>query len=63
MDEPNLLTDEQMQSFIVDGYLMFEPEIPARVHGTIYARLNEIIDAEANPGNNVLRVFPRCVTF
>ncbi len=58
MDEPNLLTDEQMQSFIVDGYLMFEPEIPARVHGTIYARLNEIIDAEANPGNNVLPRVP-----
>ena len=58
MDEPILLTDEQMQEIIVNGYLLFDLDMPTEIHETIYRRLNEIIDAEGNPGNNVLPRVP-----
>jgi HEAT repeat protein len=58
MEEPTLLNDEQMREFITDGYLLFQPTIPATVHEAIYQRLNEIIDVEPNPGNNVLPRVP-----
>jgi HEAT repeat protein len=58
MDMPKLLTDTQMQSFLVDGFLLFEPEIPQAMHERISASLNQIIDVEANPGNNVLPRVP-----
>ena len=58
MDTPVLLTDAQMQEFIVNGYLLFEPKIPQSVHETIARSLNQIIDSEANPGNNILPRVP-----
>ena len=58
MSEPILLTDEQMREFIVNGYLVFEPTVPAGTHEACYRKLNEIIDSEANPGNNILPRVP-----
>ena len=58
MDTPILLTDEQMQEFLVTGYLVFYPDVPDGIHDTIYHRLNEIIDEEPNPGNNILPRVP-----
>ena len=58
MTEPILLTDEQMREFIVNGYLVFEPKVPEGTHETCYRKLNEIIDAEKNPGNNILPRVP-----
>jgi HEAT repeat protein len=58
MHEPVLLTDEQIRQFIVNGYLAFEPTVPAGTHETCYQKLNEIIDAEPNPGNNILPRVP-----
>ena len=58
MTDPILLTDEQMREFIVNGYLVFTPTVPEGTHETCYRKLNEIIDSEANPGNNVLPRVP-----
>ena len=58
MLEPILLTDEQIREFIVNGYIVFEPTVPQGTHETCYQRLNEIIDAEVNPGNNILPRVP-----
>lgn len=58
MQDPILLTDEQMQQFIVDGYLVFRPSVPDDLHDRIYQKLNRIIDNETNPGNNVLPRVP-----
>ena len=58
MQEPILLTDEQMREFIVNGYLVFEPTVPEGTHEACYRKLNEIIDTEKNPGNNVLPRVP-----
>ena len=58
MLEPILLTDEQIREFIVNGYLVFEPTVPKGTHEACYGRLNEIMDPEANPGNNILPRVP-----
>ena len=58
MDEPILLTDEEIQEFLVTGFLVFQPSVPDGIHETIYNRLNEIIDEEPNPGNNILPRVP-----
>ena len=58
VQDPILLTDEQMQKFIVDGYLVFRPSVPEDLHERIYRKLNRIIDNETNPGNNVLPRVP-----
>lgn len=58
MTQPVLLTDEQMRQFIVNGYLVFTPTVPAGTHEACYQKLNQIIDAEPNPGNNILPRVP-----
>ena len=58
MTDPILLTDEQMREFIVNGYLVFEPTVPEGTHEACYERLNQIIDSELNPGNNILPRVP-----
>ena len=58
MDQPILLTDAQMQEYLATGYLVFTPTVPDGIHETIYNRLNEIIDEEPNPGNNILPRVP-----
>ena len=58
MSQPVLLTDEQIRQFIVNGYLVFEPTVPEGTHEACYSKLNEIIDTEANPGNNILPRVP-----
>lgn len=54
MNQPTLLTDDQMQHFIVHGYLSVEAAFPTPVHQEIYQRLEEVFEKEKNPGNNVL---------
>lgn len=58
MEDPILLTDEQVQEYLVTGFLVFKPSVPEGIHETIYHRLNEIIDDEPNPGNNILPRVP-----
>jgi HEAT repeat protein len=58
MIEPILLSDEQMREFIVNGFLVFEPTVPEGTHEACYRKLNEIIDVEPNPGNNILPRVP-----
>lgn len=58
MEEPRLLTDAEMQTFLATGYLVMRPSVPDGIHETIYRRLNAIIDEEPNPGNNILPRVP-----
>ena len=58
MIEPILLNDEQMREFIVNGFLVFTPTVPEGTHEVCYRKLNEIIDSETNPGNNILPRVP-----
>jgi len=53
-----LLSDEQMQTFICDGYLVLHPQLPEAVHAGAYEKLQWMLDEEYNPGNNVLPRVP-----
>ncbi len=58
MTKPFLLNDEQMRRFIVDGYLVLKPNLPAELHKRIYDKLDRVIHKEGNPGNNILPAVP-----
>jgi len=55
---PVLLTDEQMRTFVVDGYVIFTPDVPDGVHATIREKLRFVFEEELNPGNNILPRIP-----
>ena len=57
-EPPVLFTDEQIRRFIVDGYVVFKPDLPDAIHEEIRRKLNIIFENEANPGNNILPRVP-----
>ncbi len=56
--DPVLLTDEQMRHFISHGYLLLHTDFPAEFHAAMNARIEEVMDQEGNPGNNILPRVP-----
>lgn len=54
------LSEEQIASFLANGYLILQPELPAEFHQSMYDRFVDIIgeDNEDNPGNNLLPLLP-----
>ena len=50
----HLLTDEQMRQFISHGYLILKTDFSAEFHTQLNARLDEVMNKEGNPGNNIL---------
>ncbi|SFS60561.1 HEAT repeat domain-containing protein [Paenibacillus sp. BC26] len=52
--QPLLLTDEQIKSFITDGFLILKTDFPREFHERLVEQLNTIYDTEGNPGNNIL---------
>ena len=57
---PKLLTDEQVSSFIANGYLHLQPELPEAFHRNLFARFAGLAgeDNDENPGNNLLPIVP-----
>lgn len=53
-----LFNDNQMHDFIVNGYVTIKTDLPASFHEHIYSQLNSVVEAEGNPGNNVLPRIP-----
>lgn len=53
-----LLDDAQMRAFIKDGYITLQTELPAEFHTNTYRHIEEVFDAEGNPGNNILPRIP-----
>ncbi len=53
----HLLTDDQMRQFISRGYLVLQTDFPKEFHEGLNAKLNEVMDKEGNPGNNLLPRF------
>ena len=58
MTEPIFLTDEQIRSYIVDGFILLKPSVPDEIHATINKKLTAYLESSPNPGNNVLPVAP-----
>ncbi|WP_258171127.1 HEAT repeat domain-containing protein [Paenibacillus sp. R14(2021)] len=54
----NLLSDEQMASFIVNGYLVLQNELPAALHHSVMKQIDFVLQQEGNPGNNILPRIP-----
>ena len=59
-ETPRLLSDEQVRTFIANGYLTLQPDLPAEFHKEMFDRFVEIIgnDNDDNPGNNLLPLVP-----
>lgn len=53
-----LLSDRQMQQFLVDGYLLVQADFSEPVHADICTKLDGVLEREGNPGNNVLPRVP-----
>ena len=54
----HLLTDEAVQQFIEDGYVLVQSGVPDLVHRAIFDRLEEALTDGGNPGNNLLPRIP-----
>ena len=57
---PRLLSDEQVRTFVANGFFTLQPELPAEFHRGMFDRFVELIgdDNDHNPGNNLLPVVP-----
>ncbi|MBI1775171.1 MAG: HEAT repeat domain-containing protein [Proteobacteria bacterium] len=60
MASPLLLTDEQVQRFIAQGFLCLKTELPDGFHQRVSERFDQMIgkDESHNPGNNLLPSVP-----
>lgn len=55
---PLLLDDAAMRRFIIDGYLMLKPDLPAGFHDRIYHQIERMLAEGGNPRNNLLPRVP-----
>ena len=58
MAELQLLTDDQLRHFIVNGYVVLRPELDAGLHERIFDETETVFEKEGNPGNNLLPRVP-----
>lgn len=54
----HLMGDDTMKRFIKNGYITVKTDFPPDFHAAIYGRIEEILDKEGNPGNNLLPRIP-----
>ena len=60
IDNQNLLNDEQMRHFIVNGYVKVQTDLPNQLHKRIFDKTNAIFERcrsferRYNPLNNIL---------
>lgn len=53
-EQLQLLTDEQMRTFLAQGYLILQTDFSDAFHERLLGQLNEVYGKEGNPGNNLL---------
>ena len=58
VDGKHLLTDEQIQHFIVNGYINIKTDLPADFHEAIFQQTEAVFEKEGNPGNNLIPRIP-----
>ena len=58
-DSMQLLSDEEVQRFIVDGCMTVHADYPSSFHAGIYDQIETVFEAEGNPGNNILPRIPQ----
>ena len=57
-DSKHLLSDEQIQHFIVNGYINIKTDLPADFHEAIFQETEAVFEKEGNPGNNLIPRIP-----
>jgi hypothetical protein len=57
-DDPILLTDQEVQQFIVSGYTIVQADYPPAFHEAICTKLDGVLESEGNMGNNILPRVP-----
>ena len=55
----HLLTDAQIQRFILDGFITVQTDAISGMHDRIYDEIETVFDSEGNVGNNILPRVPR----
>lgn len=55
---PNLLHDDAIRRFITDGYVQVNAGLPATFHRDLYRKIENVLEEEGNPGNNILPRIP-----
>ena len=58
-DQLNLLCDEQVQQFIVNGYINVRADYPEPFHQEVYQQIETVFEEEGNLGNNILPRIPQ----
>ena len=58
-DHLSLLSDEQVQQFIAQGYLTVQADYPASFHRDIYQEIETVFETDGNLGNNILPRIPK----
>ncbi|CAF3646948.1 unnamed protein product [Rotaria sp. Silwood1] len=55
-----LLSDKQVQDFLINGYLILQPtSLDENFHSTIFTQAQSIFAKDGNPGNNILPRIPQ----
>jgi len=54
----NLLSDEQMKQFIVNGFVTVTTSLSPEFHEEVFNKTATVFDKEGNPGNNLLPRIP-----
>ena len=57
-NQKNLLNDEEMRRFIIDGYIKIQTDFPANFHQTIFQQVEDMFENQGNLGNNLLPLIP-----
>ena len=55
---PTVFDAAALERYLRDGYLVLHPQMPSGFHEQIYHQVDEILEAEGNPGNNLIPRIP-----
>ena len=58
-DAIRLLSDEEVQRFVVDGCMTVQADYPQSFHASIYDQIETVFEEEGNQGNNILPRIPQ----
>ena len=56
--ERYLLSDAEMQQFIVQGYIQVQADFSGDFHAEVCRQIDAVLEAEGNPGNNIAPRIP-----
>ncbi|MEE2658912.1 MAG: HEAT repeat domain-containing protein [Candidatus Latescibacterota bacterium] len=58
MPDPDLFDATTLQQYLRDGYVRVQTCMPAGFHEELYRKIDEVVEKEGNPGNNLVPRIP-----